>query len=116
MTGDTKSDAGNRTMRTFLQGLGFTILAAAVMVLLPVFTSATGWSSFDPTLIGFSLVQAVGTAVLAWLMRTVVDTRTSLLRPADERGVLSTGLVFVIGLLLGLILYVVLIGPALHRG
>lgn len=108
------ADAGNRTWRTFLQGLGFTILAAVVMVLLPVFTSATGWSSFDLSLIGFSLVQAIGTAVLAWLMRTYVDTRTDALRPRDERGVMSTGVAIGVGVLLGILLYAVILGPLIR--
>lgn len=110
------ADAGNRAWRTFVQGLGFTILAAAVMVLLPVFTNASSWSSFDLGTIAFSLVQAVGTAVLSWLMRQYVDTRTAALRPRNERGLMSTGVAIAVGMLLGILLWVVILGPLVHRG
>lgn len=66
-------DARNRAVRSFLQGLGFAVLTAVVMVLYPVFTSAHGWGDFDWSLLAFSLVQAVGTAVLSYLMRKVLD-------------------------------------------
>lgn len=68
-----KTDAKNRSLRTFLQGLAVAILAAVVMVLLPVFTNAHGWSDFHWSLIGFSLLQTCGMAVFAYLMRTVLD-------------------------------------------
>lgn len=68
-----KADAGNRTLRTFLQGLGFTVLAAVVMVVYPVLSGAHGWGDMHWSLLGFSLVQAAGMAVFAYLMRTVLD-------------------------------------------
>ena len=66
-------DASNRALRTFLQGLGYAVLAAVVMVLYPVFTGAHGWGDFNWPLIGFALTQAVGTAVLSYFMRKVLD-------------------------------------------
>ena len=80
-----KSDAANRGLRTFLQGLAFAVLAAVAMVLYPVFTSAHGWGDLHWSLLSFALVQAVGMAVLSYLMRTVLDPsriRTPL-PPAD---------------------------------
>ena len=53
-------DASNRALRTFLQGLGYAVLAAVVMVLYPVVTGAHGWGDFNWPLIGFALTQAVG--------------------------------------------------------
>lgn len=67
------ADARNRALRTLLQGLGITVLAAVVMVLLPLFTSATGWADFHWSVIGFSLFQAAGAAVLSYVMRAVLD-------------------------------------------
>ena len=66
-------DASNRALRTFLQGLGYAVLAAVVMVLYPVVTGAHSWGDFNWPLIGFALTQAVGTAVLSYLMRKVLD-------------------------------------------
>lgn len=68
-----RADAGNRSLRVLLQGVGFAILAAVVMVLYPVLSSAHGWDDLHWSLLGFSLLQAVGTAVLAYFMRTVLD-------------------------------------------
>ena len=66
-------DASNRALRTFLQGLGYAVLAAVVMVLYPVVTGAHSWGDFNWPLIGFALTQAVGTAVLSYFMRKVLD-------------------------------------------
>jgi hypothetical protein len=73
MTTNLTNDARNRAIRTFLQGLGYAVLAAVVMVLLPVFTNAKDWGDFDWSVIGFALVQAVGMAVLSYFMRKVLD-------------------------------------------
>lgn len=67
------ADATNRSVRTFLQGIGYVVLAAIVMVLFPVFSGAHSWGDFHWSLLGFSLVQAGGTAVLAYIMRVVLD-------------------------------------------
>jgi hypothetical protein len=68
-----KADAANRSVRVFLQGLGFAVLAAIVMVLYPVFSGAHSWGDLDWSLIGFALIQAAGTSALAYFMRTVLD-------------------------------------------
>ena len=65
---DKSADARSRAVRTFLQGLAYTVAAAIVMVLLPVITNARGWADLQWEVIGFSLVQAVGMAVMSWLM------------------------------------------------
>jgi ABC-type amino acid transport system permease subunit len=67
------TDARNRSLRTFLQGLGFTVLAAVVMVLYPIVRGAHGWGDLHWSLIGFALLQSAGMAVFAYLMRTVLD-------------------------------------------
>lgn len=110
------NDARNRALRTFLQGIGYAILAAVVMVLLPVFTDAHGWNDFDWSLIGFSLAQAVGTAVLSFFMRKVLDPSSfpTPLPPADpgepdDDAAGYGALELIIGVVVLLILIVVLL-------
>lgn len=80
-----KADARNRAVRTLLNGLGFTALTAIVLVIQPVLTDADGWSDFDLGTIGFAAFQAAGMAVLAYLMRSVLDPSAvpTPLPPAD---------------------------------
>lgn len=80
-----KADATNRSLRTFLQGLGFAVLTAAVLVLYPVFTDGRSLEDVDWKLLGFSLIQVAGTAVLSYVMRTVLDKSAfpTPLPPAD---------------------------------
>lgn len=65
----TATDARNRAVRTFLQGLGFDVLAALVLLLLPVFSSASGWDDFDWHLLLFLFVKTVVVTALSYLMR-----------------------------------------------
>lgn len=67
------ADARNRAVRTFLQGLAFTVAAALVVSLLAAVTTATTWSEFGLTLVGFSFFQSIAVAALSWLMRAVLD-------------------------------------------
>lgn len=96
------ADARNRALRTFLQGLGYAVLAAIVMVLLPVFTDAHGWGDFQWKVLSFALVQAVGMTVLSYVMRKVLDPSgvPTPLPPADpgppEAGVVDTLLLLVL--------------------
>lgn len=80
-----RADAANRSLRTALQGLAFTVLTAIVLVLVPIFSSADGWDDFDWKLIGFSVVQAVAMAVFAYVMRLKLDSSgvPTPLPPAD---------------------------------
>lgn len=68
-----KADARNRAVRTLLNGLGFTVLTAIVLVLMPVFSDAKGWDDIDLGTLGFALFQAVGMAALSYIMRSVLD-------------------------------------------
>lgn len=80
-----RADARNRAARTFIQGLGIDILAAVILLLLPVVTSANGWGDFEWNLLGFLLAKTVAATVFAYVMRTVLD-RSSIptpLPPAD---------------------------------
>jgi ABC-type amino acid transport system permease subunit len=113
------TDASNRALRTFLQGLGFTILAAVVMVLLPAFTNAQGWGDFHWGLLAFAIVQACGTSFLSYLMRTVLDPSRvpTPLPPADpgepdalkgERG--QVGLLYILLVVVLVLLLLWLVG------
>lgn len=65
----TQVDARNRAIRTFLQGLGFDVLAALVLLLFPIFSSASGWSDFDWNLLLFLFIKTVVVSCLSYLMR-----------------------------------------------
>lgn len=79
------ADARNRALRTLLQGLAFSVLAALAVALFEALTSSTSWSEFWGKVIAFSFFQSIAVAALSWLMRTYLDKsrlRTPL-PPAD---------------------------------
>lgn len=67
------NDARNRALRTFLQGLAFTVAAAVVVSLLSAVTTAASWGEFGGILVGFAFFQSVAVSALSWLMRAVLD-------------------------------------------
>ena len=67
------NDARNRALRTFLQGLAFTVAAALVASLLSAVTTAASWGEFGGILVGFAFFQSIAVACLSWLMRAVLD-------------------------------------------
>lgn len=67
------NDARNRALRTFLQGLTADVLAAVVLLVLPVFSNATGWQDVDWKVLGFLLAKTVAVTALSYLMRTYLD-------------------------------------------
>ena len=67
------NDARNRAYRTFLQGLGADVLAALVLLLLPVFTTANGWGDFEWQVLGFLVVKTVVVTGLSYVMRQYLD-------------------------------------------
>jgi hypothetical protein len=71
--GRLTADAGNRALRTFLQGAAYTIALAVGLVLYNAFQSANGWGSFDWSALGFAAVQAAVTAGFAYVMRAKLD-------------------------------------------
>jgi hypothetical protein len=72
-TGELTADAGNRALRTFLQGAAYTIALAVGLVLYNAFQAANGWGSFDWSALGFAAVQAAVTAGFAYVMRAKLD-------------------------------------------
>lgn len=79
------NDARNRALRTFLQGLGFTVAAALVVSLLSAVGSAASWSEFGGVLVGFAFFQSIAVSVLSWVMRAWLDPSSlpTPLPPAD---------------------------------
>lgn len=67
------TDAQNRALRTFLQGLGADVIAALVLLLLPVFTSANGWGDFEWQVLGFLVCKTVAVTALSYVMRQYLD-------------------------------------------
>lgn len=63
------SDAKNRALRTFLQGLGVDVLAALVLLVFPVVSGASDWSSFDWQILGFLAAKTVAVTILSYVMR-----------------------------------------------
>lgn len=64
------TDARSRALRTFVQGLAYTIIAALVVSVTAAVTTSASWAQFGATLVGFAFFQSVATAVLSWLMRS----------------------------------------------
>ncbi len=75
------ADARNRALRTFLQGLAFTIAAAVVVSLLSAVTSAASWGEFGGVLVGFAFFQSIAVSALSWVMRAVLDPASSIPTP-----------------------------------
>ncbi|BAK33993.1 hypothetical protein MLP_09790 [Microlunatus phosphovorus NM-1] len=64
-----RADARNRAIRTFLQGLAFDVLAASILVLLPVIANAKSLADFDWAVLGFLFGKTIAVAVLSYVMR-----------------------------------------------
>lgn len=114
------TDARNRALRSFLQGLGITIGTAVVVSILSALGTAGSWSEFGGVLVGFAFFQSVATSVLSWVMRTVLDPSgiPTPLPPADpgepdavvdERGHARAGDGWLLLVSLGLLLAFVLV-------
>lgn len=106
-----RADARNRSLRSFLQGLGFAVLAAVAMVVVPVFKDAHSWGDIDWSYISFAVVGAAVTAGLAYVMRTVLDPSRvpTPLPPNDpgppaEGGQVDLSLALLIAILIGVVL------------
>ena len=80
------TDARNRALRTFLQGLASDVLAAVILLVLPVFTNAQGWQDVDWKILGFLLAKTVVVTALSYVMRTWLDKRTDALLPPVNPG------------------------------
>jgi hypothetical protein len=68
------TDARNRALRTLLQGLATDVVAALILLLLPVVTAANGWGDFEWRVLGFLVCKTVAVTVLSYVMRQYLDT------------------------------------------
>lgn len=92
-----KADARNRAARTFLQGLAADLVAALILLLLPIVTSASGWGDFEWGVLLFLVAKTVVVTVFSYVMRTWLDRRTATLAPpVDERGAGELGTVVLV--------------------
>ncbi len=66
-------DAGNRALRTAVQGLAFSVGAALVVALISAVTTASTWGELGGALVAFSFFQSIAVAGLSYLMRAVFD-------------------------------------------
>lgn len=80
------NDARNRALRTFVQGLASDVIAAVVLLVLPVFTSATGWQNIDWKILSFLIAKTIVVTGLSYVMRQYIDKKTDVLLPPEDPG------------------------------
>lgn len=65
------TDARNRAVRTFVQGLAFDVIASVVVFVFPLVSDADSFADFDWQVILFLLVKTVLVSVLSYTMRVL---------------------------------------------
>jgi hypothetical protein len=68
-----KADAQNRSLRTFLQGLGIDIAVGVALVLVTLVGGWNSWGDVQWAILTFSLAKSVVQAVAAYIMRMWLD-------------------------------------------
>lgn len=68
-----KQTPARKTLNTLLQGLAITLGSAIVVTLLTLVGGAKSYGELGAALLAFSTFQAIATAGLTYLMRSVVD-------------------------------------------
>lgn len=68
-----KADASNRSLRTFLQGLGIDIAVGIALVLAATVAGWSSWGDVQWAILSFSLAKSVVQAVAAYVMRMWLD-------------------------------------------
>ena len=68
-----RSDAKNRSLRTFVQGLAIDILVGAAVVLATLVGGWSSWGEVQWASLSFSLAKSVAQAVAAYIMRFWLD-------------------------------------------
>lgn len=81
-----QASAKNRAWRTFLQNAATDVLAALVLLIFPVISSASGWQDIDWKVMGFMVAKTIVASFLAYLMRVMqLGTVTNETGHADIR-------------------------------
>ncbi|UIU47050.1 hypothetical protein [Microcystis phage MinS1] len=68
-----QADARNRALRTAMQNLALDVLAALVLVVLPIVTAADGWDDVEWSVLGFLLAKTAAVTALSYAMRVWLD-------------------------------------------
>lgn len=68
-----RKDARNRALRTFLQGLAADLVAALILLLIPIVTAANAWGDFEWSVLGFLVAKTGVLTLFSYLMRTWLD-------------------------------------------
>lgn len=68
-----RNDARNRALRTCLQALAYDLVAALILLLLPIVTAANGWGDFEWQVLGFLVAKTAVVTVFSYVMRTWLD-------------------------------------------
>lgn len=69
-----QTDAKNRALRSFLQGLGIDVLVAIAVTISAVFVSADGWGALEWAALSFSFAKSILQAVASYIMRRFLDS------------------------------------------
>lgn len=68
-----KADASNRSIRTFLQGIGIDIAVAIALVLGTTIVGWENWGDVQWAVLSFTVAKSVVQAVAAYVMRLWLD-------------------------------------------
>lgn len=82
-----KADARNRALRTFLQGLAIDVGVALAVLLWTIFSEANSWGDLEWSIILFSILKTILTAIASFVMRRFVDRSGSTALPPTDPGV-----------------------------
>ena len=81
-----QTDAKNRALRTFLQGLAIDLALALAMLLTTVFIKAESWGDLEWYTLAFSVAKTLVMTTAAFVMRRFIDRPGSVALPPDPPG------------------------------
>jgi hypothetical protein len=80
------TDAKNRALRTFLQGLGIDLAVALAMLITTMLMSKNSWGEIEWIVLGFSVFKTVLMVTASFIMRRFIDRDGSVALPPDPPG------------------------------
>lgn len=81
-----RTDARNRALRTFLQGLAIDVAVAICVVVITVLGTTSSWGELQWVAIGFTMFKTVLMAAASYVMRRFVDRPGSIALPPSDVG------------------------------